>query len=337
MMDYGRPEVLKSIELPMPRPTPDQVLVRVTATSVNPADCKQRSGNLKRVVKHSFPCVLCQDFSGYVVQVGAKCSKFKVGDKIYGSTAPRNGCAAEYVAVYEREAAVVPESLDLAEAATVPTVGCTAYKGMILLGQVRPGQRVLVHGASGGVGAAAVQIACAAGCVVWGTCSARNRDYVQSLGATALDYNTSFETQLDPHSFDLVFDSVGGDEYYRRSQVLLSRGCGRGGQYITAVGPVLHGGSEEVTYGQMLGTAFTLGPRMVGNVFASQKYKLYLGFETEVLDKVSAMISTGQLSIRRDPEEFTLESLEKAHVKCETNHTNGKLLVLVSAAPQSSM
>lgn len=261
------------------------------------------------------------------MEVGEKCSKFKVGDEVYGATAPRNNCAAEYVAVFEREAAIKPSTLDGVAAAAVPTVACTAYKGIVQIGKVAQGHRVLVHGASGGVGAAAVQIAIASGGKVWGTCGPHNLDYIQSLGATPLDYNTSFEATLERGSFELIFDAVGGDAYYHRSLPLLVRT----GQYVSAVGPVLHGGSEEVTYGQMMRTAATLGPRIACNCCAACKYRLYLGFETTCLDQVSQLITEGNLEVRRDEEMFDLSSMARAHAKCETGHSSGKLLVKIAA------
>ena len=99
MRGYGPPTVLEEAQVERPTLAPDQLLVRVEATSVNPADCKQRAGNLVHIISHKFPCVLGQDFAGTVVEVGPKCRGFSVGDRVYGSTAPRNGCSAEYAAV----------------------------------------------------------------------------------------------------------------------------------------------------------------------------------------------------------------------------------------------
>jgi len=327
---YGPPkEVLKLAELPVPTLGPDQLLVRVRATSVNPADCKQRSGNLKRIVKHSFPCVIGQDFAGVVERIGERCSSFTPGDEVYGCTAPRNGCSAELIAVFEREVTHKPPSLSWSAAAATPTVSCTAYRGIVQLGRIGTGHRVLIHGASGGVGSAAAQLAVARGAVVSGTCGAHNVDYVRQMGVTPINYSSApFDSGLESGSFDLVFDAVGGDEYYTRSRRLLKRG----GRYISAVGPVLHGGSEPVTLGAMLRTARILLPRLLFNAFAATRYVLFLSFRPSDLASpdLAQLISSGQLRLRRDPQEFDLATLGDAHAKCETNHSQGKLVVWVS-------
>ena len=155
---YGPPSVFELQQVPIPAVAADQLLVRVRATCVNPADAKQRSGNLKLVMKHAFPLVLGQDFAGVVEQVGARCTRFKVGDEVYGSTAPRNSCSAELVAVYERETQPKPAHLSWNEAAAAPTIVATAYRGVVTHGRAAEGQRVLVLGAAGGVGHVMVQL-----------------------------------------------------------------------------------------------------------------------------------------------------------------------------------
>ena len=265
---YGPPSVITlSTDAPRPTPTADQLLVRVHSTTVNPADCKQRSGNLQLVVSHAFPVAFGQDFSG-IVESAPPTSRFKVGDAIYGCTAPRNGCAAEYIAVHERECAPKPEVLPWDAAAAIPTIACTAYRGVVTVGKAEEGMHVLVHGASGGVGSAMAQIARALGCRVWATSSAKNRDYVARLGVVAvLDYARPLaealaaapETPGDVR-FDLVLDAVGGDDLYEASLPLLRR---RSGRFVSAVGPVRHGGSERISYGTLLGTARTLAPRLL--------------------------------------------------------------------------
>ena len=108
---------------------PNQILIANERTTFNPADCKQRSGNLQMVVKHEFPLILGQDFAGTVVEIGSAVTKFQVGDQVLGSTAPRNSCATEYVCAYEHEVSKKPSNVSWEEAAAIPTGYCTACKG----------------------------------------------------------------------------------------------------------------------------------------------------------------------------------------------------------------
>ena len=240
---YGAPSVITlATDVPLPIPGPNQLLIRIHSTTVNPADCKQRSGNLKLVMKHSFPLAFGQDFAG-IVESAPPTSQFKRGDEVYGCTAPRNGCGAEYVAVYEREVVRKPATLPWDVAAATPTAACTAYRGVVTVGKAAEGMRVLVHGASGGVGSAMVQIARrGCGCTVWGTSGPTNRQYVESIGVVAvLDHSqplasalaTAANTPADIH-FDLILDAVGGDDLYQASQPFLSKY----GRCVTSLGPL---------------------------------------------------------------------------------------------------
>merc|ERR1712187_379131 len=133
------------------------------------------------------------------------------------------------------------------------------------------------------------------------------------IGVEALRYDAAFEESLPLESFDLVYDAVGGDEQYRRSRGLLKAG----GKYISAVGPVLHGGSEPITLRTILWTASVLVPRLLLNTFASRRYSLYLSFDVADLgtDDLREMIESGKLQVRLAHERFTLESLGQAHDK----------------------
>lgn len=315
--------------MPVPVLAADQLLIRVKATSVNPADCKQRSGNLQLVVRHTFPVAFGQDFAG-TVESAPPLSSFKVGDEVFGCTAPRNGCGAEFVAVYERECAPKPASLDWETAAASPTAACTAYRGVVTLGKARAGMRVLIHGASGGVGAAQVQIAMALGCSVWGTCSPKNAEYVRSLGAEPVDYSRPLEASLRDHDapftpFDLILDTVGGDEIYHASRSLLAPSA----KYISAVGPVIHGGSERITVGTLLWTARKLTPRLL---WPRSQYVLFLSFDAADLrePELRGLLEGGKLRVRADPQQFELRDLAAAHTKCESNHSDGRIVVRVA-------
>jgi NADPH:quinone reductase-like Zn-dependent oxidoreductase len=323
---YGSADALQLVtDLPVPCFSDNQVLVRVVATSVNPADCKQRSGNLAKVLAHAFPIVLGQDFSGIVVRCGPLCSRLQVGDAVFGATAPRNGCSADYVAAYEAEATQIPEGISWSQAAAAPTVVCTAYRGLITIGHLKPGQAVLVHGASGGVGFASARLAVEFGCRVWGTCSQANIEALRSAGVSPLDYTTAdFERVLGNSSLDLVLDTVGGDDYYSRSLPLLRRG----GRYVTAVGPVRHGGSTPVTYGAVLHTAATLIPRIACHAVARRTYHIFLSFDASDLRQEIVLRHVAAL-VRLSPRQFTLAQLAQAHQVSETNHAGGKLVIRI--------
>ena len=338
---YGPPSVFELQQIPVPTIATDQLLVRVRATCVNPADAKQRSGNLKLVMKHAFPLVLGQDFAGVVEQVGARCTRFKVGDEVFGSTAPRNSCSAELVAVYERETQPKPAHLSWNEAAAAPTVVATAYRGVVTHGRAAKGQRVLVLGAAGGVGHVMVQLLRRRGCQVWGTCSPRNKPVLlNEYGVETFDYDSHWEAHAEFRddrgrgSLDLVLDAAGGEENYRKGVACLRKG----GRYVSAVGPVLHGGSEPITYGTLASTAGTLLPRFAFDAFRSTSYKLYLGFDVGDLgrDELATWLATTEqaqqpLKLRLDPTAFTLATLGDAHAKVETGHSDGKLVIVVSA------
>ena len=341
MHEYGEPNVLKLETLPLPKESAKYpILVKVAFTTVNPADAKQRSGNLKLVVKHNFPVSFGQDFSGVVES--SLCPRFKAGDHVYGCTAPRNGCGAEYVCVAEKECTHKPAALPWAVAAASPTSVCTAFRGVVSIGGAAAGQKILVHGASGGVGAAMVQIAVALQCEVWGTCSSRNNEYLRSLGAKPLDYSNLAEElaaagfsggskpATDPGvQFDLVLDAVGGDDIYSLSLPLLAPH----GRYVSAVGPVRMGGSEPITIGTILWSMRTLIPRLlISALWPRRKYCLYLAFSvTDLTDAtLKSLIEAGKVKPRIDPQPFDLGSLAEAHSKCETHHSSGRIAIQVA-------
>ena len=212
---YGGPERLESVELPRPVAAANQVLVRVRASSVNPIDWKRGSGALRMIMPASFPLVPGFDIAGEVAAIGAGVTAFSVGMRVHARIGELSGGAsAEYAVAGTDVVAPMPEGLDFADAAGLPLAGMTALQGlrdqasMPLEGSK---DRVLIVGASGGVGHFAVQIARSAGATVVGVCSGRNAALVTSLGAReVLDY-----TQPEPYRgqapFDIVLDCVAGD------------------------------------------------------------------------------------------------------------------------------
>jgi len=176
--NYGGPEVLRFEDVPRPTPDSGELLIRVHAASVNAIDWKIRAGDLKDVFPVPLPFILGWDVSGVVETAGSDVTKFKKGDEVYARPdAARNGKGtyAEYVVVKESEAALKPKSIDHVHAAAIPVVGLTAWQALFDTAALNKGQRVLIHGAAGGVGSFAVQLAKWKGAHVIGTASGRNR------------------------------------------------------------------------------------------------------------------------------------------------------------------
>jgi NADPH:quinone reductase-like Zn-dependent oxidoreductase len=219
--DYGGPEVLGLEQAQLPQPNADQVLIKLKAAGVNPADWKYRSGAYKQFMPLQFPWTPGMEGSGIIEVVGANVTTFKQGDEVYGIV---TGGYAEYAIAKASEIQPKPHGLTFEEAASVPVGALTAWGAVIDAAQVDLGQRVLVHGAAGGVGAYAVQLARWKGAYVTGTASARNLEFAKSLGVEdVIDYQAvPFETVV--HDIDVVIDTVGGDLPERSFQVLHSGG-----------------------------------------------------------------------------------------------------------------
>ncbi|GAA3236716.1 NADP-dependent oxidoreductase [Actinocorallia longicatena] len=215
---YGGPEVLEEVELDRPVPGPSEVLVRVRAAGMNPTDWKHRrfAGFLDRL-----PLVLGWDVSGVVEAVGIGVTLHAPGDEVFGMLPYPHGSGAfaEFVVAPARALVAKPENVDHTQAAAVPLAALTAWQVLVDAAGVRPGQRVLIHAAAGGVGHLAVQIAKHRGAHVIGTASAPKHALLRELGADeTIDYRTGDFTKIDP--VDLVFDTQGGDTAVRSLDVL---------------------------------------------------------------------------------------------------------------------
>src|SRR5258708_780164 len=192
---YGGPEVLELADVPMPRVGPNGVLVRVHAAGINPLDWKLRKGMMQALWKLRFPVIWGADFSGEVAEVGSSVTLFKPGDQIYGFKDGRvaktfRGTYAEYAVVPENALAHKPARLSHEEAASVPVAALTAWQALLVQGNLKAGERVLIHAAAGGVGVFAVQIAKAMGAYVAATAGPRNQDFLRELGADlSIDYS----------------------------------------------------------------------------------------------------------------------------------------------------
>ena len=220
---FGSPDVVELREIEKPTPADDEVLVRVRAASVNPADWYGVTGR-PYVGRPAMGLLkprsnrLGVDFAGTVDAVGKDVTQFRPGDEVFGG---RDGAFAEYVCVREERAVVPkPANVTFEQAAAVPVAALTALQGLRDKGQIQPGQKLLINGASGGVGTFAVQIAKALGAEVTGVCSTRNVDLVRSLGADhVIDYTREDFTRSD-RRYDLMLDVAGSRPWSACKRVL---------------------------------------------------------------------------------------------------------------------
>ncbi|WP_259407910.1 NAD(P)-dependent alcohol dehydrogenase [Streptomyces akebiae] len=218
---YGGPEVLSVGTVPRPSPGPGQVLVRVHASSVNPVETKIRSGAMRLMTGRRFPKRTGFDFAGEVVELGSKVSDVTVGEHVWGMLSDfsgRTGAAGEYLLAKPQSISTAPSGTDLVAAAALPSVGVTALRALRDSLRLRPGQRLLVVGASGGVGSTAVQLAHAWGAHVTTIAGAANAPFCRELGAdVTLDYATTPPNSLKG-KFDAVLDCHGSSvRDYRRA------------------------------------------------------------------------------------------------------------------------
>jgi NADPH:quinone reductase-like Zn-dependent oxidoreductase len=221
--EYGAPDVLKFEDVPRPEPKENEALVRVIATSVNPADPLTLSGKYAREFGTHLPLIPGYDIAGIVEKTGAKVTKLKRGQAVYGYPTFGGGWA-EYVNITEGEVAAKPKSLSFVEAAAVPLGALTAWQSLVTTAQLKAGQTILIHGGSGGVGSFAVQIAKARSARVIATASTANQDLLKQLGAdVAIDYSkTRFEEVA--RDVDAVLDPVGKETLARSYDVVKKGG-----------------------------------------------------------------------------------------------------------------
>jgi NADPH:quinone reductase-like Zn-dependent oxidoreductase len=312
IFEFGGPEVMKLVEVPCPVPAPDEILVKVYASSVNPADyIIRQGGNLLLRPFLKLPLGLGLDAAGIVEDLGSGVTKFKKGDKVYGvPNFPGDGAYAEYIAARASQFALMPENISFNDAGAIPSCALIAWNGIVDLGKVQPGQRVLIHGAAGGVGNLAVQFAKAKGAYVIGTASAHNVDFLKQLGADeVIDYkNQLFEEIL--HDVDIVFNaSPVRDNHTRLHSVKVLK---QGGIFICThldvpiSDEVLKASAEKNV------TSILVGGGGIG-------YAASLDETTKLLNegKVKAVVS----------KVFPLEEVAEAHRESETHHVRGKLVL----------
>lgn len=228
--EYGDADTLRLEEVPRLSILDEQILVRVHDAGVNPIDWKIRQGLFKQFIPVSFPLTIGQDFAGEVIDCGKTVEHFRNGDRVFGVA---QGAYAEYIATPESTVAAIPASIDFATAAALPTAGLTALQAVRDVVHAKSGMTILIHGAAGGVGSFASQIAKAFGAKVIGTATGEDIQYLNSLGIDdVIDYRRErFEERA--HDVDAVVDLVGGETLTRSYAVVK-----KGGALVTTVGQI---------------------------------------------------------------------------------------------------
>lgn len=238
---YGSSEELRYEDAPIPEINTEQVLVKVYATSINQLEIKKASGKMGNL---SLPWIPGYDFAGIIQTVGEKVTDFKEGDKVYGNC--NGGSYAEYLVADLSKVAKMPDDLSFVEATSVPHVGETAWQAIHTHGTLRAGQRVLIHGGAGGVGAYAVQFAHQMGAYVYATASQADIDFVKSLGAdVVIDYKAEDFTTIAT-DLNLVVDLVGGETQMKSYPLII-----KGGRLVGTVGPTPGADAEAEKYNVM--------------------------------------------------------------------------------------
>jgi NADPH:quinone reductase-like Zn-dependent oxidoreductase len=302
--NYGGADALIYEDAPRPAPGAGEVLVRVLATSVNPVDSAIRAGYMAGYFNLTMPAILGLDVSGVIEEAGAGVTAFQRGDNVYTRTAlGRDGAFAEYVAVSAEDVVTKPQSLDHIHAAALPHVFLTAWQALVETAELSAGQTVLIHGASGGVGHVAVQLAKARGAKVIGTTS-RNVDFVRDLGVDeVIDYAAApFETAV--HDVDVVLDTVGGETQQRSWGVLKP-----GGILVSLVQPP----SADTAAAYGVRGAMVFGSPPVG----------------KVLTELAALVDAGQVK-PRIAAVLPLAEIRQATAMIESGHTAGKIVLEVA-------
>lgn len=321
---YGN-DGLRPADAPEPEVGDGDVLVKVRAASINPLDKMVRDGEFKQLLKYQTPFVLGHDVAGVVTRVGSAVRDFEVGDEVFAR--PRDlriGTFAEYIAIDQDDVAPKPDSLTLHEAAAVPLVSLAAWQALVDRAHVKPGQKVLVHAGSGGLGSTVIQLAKHLGATVATTASGKNADLVRSLGAdVVVDYTKEdFGDLLS--GYDVVLDSLGGENLEKSLTVIRP-----GGQAIGVAGPPDPGFAKQLGAPRFVGVLMWLLSRkdrkQARKLGVSYSF-LFMRANGAQLRELATLYDAGHLRPVIDktfPFDHTLEAL--AYV--EQGRANGKVVI----------
>jgi NADPH:quinone reductase-like Zn-dependent oxidoreductase len=305
---YGGKEELKEKEILKPTPQENQVVVALHATSINPIDWKLREGYLKTMLPFDFPIILGWDAAGEIDELGTNVNNFKVGDRVFARPETTNrGTYAEYTVIDSHLVAKIPDNISFEEAACVPLAGLTAWQCLFEFGDVKKGDKVLIHAGAGGVGTFAIQLAKHAGAYVATTAGSHNIEFLKSLGADeVIDYKIQdFENILK--DFDFVLDSLGGENQDKSFTVLKE-----GGRLASIVSEPNQQKAEQKKIKSGL---------------------VWLTPNGEQLAKIAELLQQRKLKViigHKFP--LTEEGIKEAHALSETHHAKGKIVIEIKTS-----
>ncbi|SFO61586.1 alcohol dehydrogenase [Variovorax sp. OK605] len=324
---YGKKRALRLTDMPTPELRDDEVLVEVHAAGVNLLDAKIRDGEFKLILPYRLPLVLGHDVAGVVVQVGRRVQQFRLGDEVFARPDDfRIGTFAEFVAVKEASLALKPKGLKMAEAASIPLVGLTAWQALVEKAKLKKGQKVFIQAGSGGVGTFAIQLAKHLGATVATTTSTANVELVKSLGAdVVIDYKTQdFEALL--RDYDVVLNSQDGTTLEKSLRVLKP-----GGKLISISGPPDPDFGKEIAapgFVKLAMRLLSLGVRRRAKARSVDYAFLFMRANGAQLHEIARLIDAGAIRPVID-RIFPFAATNEALAYVEAGRAKGKVVVQV--------
>ena len=302
---FGPPSTMVKRLVDTPKPASNEVLIEVMASGVNPKDTYIRKGRLALMSGKKFPMRLGYDLSGLVRQCGQGQSRFKEGDRVFGSiSAWAGGAYAEFAAVDVNELAILPDSLTFEQGASLPIAALTSYQALTKLARIKSGAQILINGASGGVGIFAIQLAKHFGANVTTLSSAANLDFCRNLGSdTPLDYRATSLKSLS-NTFDIIFDVFGNLSFTRVKDNLSAQGI-----YITTV------------------PRFEIFKDSVLTPVGKRARLVIVKSNAADLETIASLTAKGVIQTIVD-RSFTFDEVAEAHKYSETHRARGKIVLV---------
>ena len=319
---FGGTDQFETVDIEKPTPNPDEVLIKIVASSINPLDYKLRNGDMPDLITH-FPMILQGDVAGVIEQVGDKVIDFKVGDEVYGCVGGllnMAGGLAEYVATDPELISLKPSSLSMKEAAALPLIAETAWEGLVNKAKVKAGQTVLIHGGTGGVGHFSIMLAKHLGAKVYTTVSTPEKaEIAKKLGADKIiNYKQqSVEDYVkhctDMRGFDVVFDTVGGENL-----ALCMQAVANNGSVISILGAGMHDLTSLFLKNANLHMVLQPLPLITG-----EKRKAY----QTLLKTIAEIVDANKLKPLLDKNTFKLSDVVQAYEHLEQGKAIGKVVL----------